>query len=306
VDDEAAPTIWWGEASDVVEETDEPSSPPVGEGRREARHYVAGARLSRLGSGDFIAAAASGVVAISLFLPWFHKVGAVLRPGSSPLSHAQRKVLSVDSLDIGLWHWAIFVISILVIGYVACRSYPGRRARLPLPHWQLLAVATTVNAGLVLLSVCLPPDSGHWSVAFGADLALVVSLIAFGGALLRSGDPEVITPGGAWRAARAVRPARPGRTTREARNDRADRPARRGRTIREGRSVPADREAYEASTDHGMYSPQVGSPHEYSTAGLAFEPDDDLGCRFCGTANTPSARVCRGCGVVMAAQLDRR
>ena len=326
VDDDAVPATSWAESRDVAAGAEGLVSPLVDESPGEHRHFGAGARLSRLGSGDLFAAAASGIVAISLFLPWFQqKVGRVVIPGFSSFSPGQTVVRSADALGVGAWHWAICVISSLVVVYVAARTYPGRNVRLPLPHWQMLTVVTGLNAGLVLMSVGLRPDSGHWSLAIGAYLAVVASLIALGGALLRRGDPEVISPGLAWRAARAahhprtVRTMRPDRSTRKAhgartvRKSRPQRAERETRAEREPRTDSPDRTDSPYRTDFTVSSAAERSAYRFSTRAMARdmsreaepEMDEDLECRFCGTVNSSSARVCRGCCVVTTVRLER-
>jgi ribosomal protein L40E len=336
-DDDVAPALSPADTPDLSGAAERLVAPRAAESRVASRHYGKGARLSRLSSGDLLAAGGSAAVAVSLFLPWFRQTaGRVAVPGHHSFPPVRVVLRSADALGVGLWRWGICVISVFVVAYVAARIYPGRNVRLPLPHWQLLAVATAVNAGLVLLSVGLPPDSGHWSLGVGGDLAVIASLIALGGALLRRGDPEVITPGRTRRPARATRPARVARTARTARAARTARPdrtttaARRAGAVRKARrervaskardgvdmgAEPArdlDRPTGADLADRTDFARSPGAERptfSFATRALAREAtpetDTDLECRFCGTVNTSSARVCRGCGVVTTVRLER-
>jgi hypothetical protein len=140
----------------------------------------------RLGAGDIIAGVATIVVFICLFLPWY-TVGV-----SSTLS-----VSALNSLAGG-WRYLILVLCLLIVIYLFVRTFLVRGARLPLPHWQLMASMTVVNALLLVLAFLVKPNfaqtlsEGGVSTSWGyaAFIGVVAGIIAVIGAVVRRNDPE--------------------------------------------------------------------------------------------------------------------
>lgn len=178
--------------------------------KRLASSYEA--RLWRLALGDLVTALGCAAIVAGVFLPWFAQKGeatvreTVMRLG---VPHVVTRVVPsrvvINALGAGAWHWIIVVLAALVLLYIGLRILPGRTVLLPLPHWQLLAVACSILLGLTGMSVALSPDLGKWTLQGGAFLGLGGAIVAAGGVVLRRGEPEVITsPVGNWFMARRI------------------------------------------------------------------------------------------------------
>jgi hypothetical protein len=123
---------------------------------------------------DRIAGAATLVVLISLFLPWF----SVSFAGLSDLD-VTGGAASESGIDAHGWLWLVFVIGLAVLLYLALAAgYGDLSARLPLKHEQLLAAVTGVNFLLVLLAFLLKPGTGGVPVKIGWSFGAIVALIA--------------------------------------------------------------------------------------------------------------------------------
>jgi hypothetical protein len=128
---------------------------------------------------DKIAGAASLVVLISLFLPWF---SASLSSDNSLGVSAQSA--SESGTDAHGWLWFVFVIGLLILAYlVFAAGYQALPVKFPLRHDQLLLVAAGVNLLLVFLGFVFKPGNDGiagvsigWS--FGAFLALIAAVVA--------------------------------------------------------------------------------------------------------------------------------
>jgi hypothetical protein len=113
---------------------------------------------------------ATGVLFISLFLPWFtYNFGL----GS----------VSVDGLWHG-WMYLVLIISLAIIVYlVAHAGFTEMPFKLPMPEERLLLIATGVNAVLTLLGfVDKPGGIGFHGVGwgFGAFVGLIAAFVAAG------------------------------------------------------------------------------------------------------------------------------
>jgi hypothetical protein len=179
--------------------------------KRLASSYTA--RLWRLAIGDLVVGGGCAALIAGLFLPWFRQVhqALVALPGA-PRTRTGHLVLhvitvrtTIDATGAGAWHWLIAVLAALVLVYIGLRILPGRTVLLPLPHWQLLAVACSILLGLTLMSLALPPDLGKWSIQGGAYLGIGGAVVAAAGVVLRRSEAEVITqPAGNWFVARRI------------------------------------------------------------------------------------------------------
>jgi hypothetical protein len=124
--------------------------------------------MKRWTQPERIAAVATLVLFISLFLPWFtynYGIGSV----------------SVD----GLWHGWMYLVLLLCLGilaYLVLRAgFAELPFTLPLPGEQLLLIATSVNAVLSILAFLLKPGGIGFSGigwGFGAFLGLAASIVA--------------------------------------------------------------------------------------------------------------------------------
>jgi hypothetical protein len=171
--------------------------------KRLASSYNAG--LWRLAIGDLVVAFGCAVLVGSLFLPWFTQVNkfrvAVHRVPRLPhhKTHVVVVRTTIDAIGAGAWRWMVVVLAAAVLLYIGLRILPGRTVRLPLPHWQLLAVAGAVLLWLTVMSIALPPDIRSWSLQPGAFVGLGAILVVAGGVIVRRSEAEVIAaPSGNW------------------------------------------------------------------------------------------------------------
>jgi hypothetical protein len=114
---------------------------------------------------DRIAGAATLVLFISLFLPWF-TISFGFASGS------------VDGLWHG-WMYLTLILSIVIIAYLVLRAGWDK---LPIsqnvPHLTAMMIATLVNAVLVLIAFIDKPGGGGVGWGFGAFLGLIAALVA--------------------------------------------------------------------------------------------------------------------------------
>ncbi len=137
--------------------------------------------FGRLGAGDVVVGASLVVLFLALFLPWY----AV--PGFDP------PTASALGTSAGGWRVLILLVTILLASYLFARTMLQRPPPLPLPHWQLLCVVTSLNGLLVLLAFFVKPP-GYSSWGYGAVIGVAAAAIAIVGAVLRSRQPELISP----------------------------------------------------------------------------------------------------------------
>jgi hypothetical protein len=166
----------------------------------------------RLGPGDLLAGGATVLLFVSLFLPWY-RYGFL---GSSV-------TVSAMGAGAGGWRVMILILCVVIVAYLFVRAIwelPG----LPVPHWQVLAAATILNALLTIIAFLVKPGGGvtgligadvGWS--WGAYVGLAVALLAVAGGFQYSfviGDAAAIFfqdvgQGHQPSVASAVRRARP-------------------------------------------------------------------------------------------------
>lgn len=167
--------------------------------------------VHRWALSDKIAGAASLVVLISLFLPWFS--GSYVSFGSStPTSMG-----SVAGTTVHGWLWLVFVVVLAILAYLALvAGFQVLPFQSPLRHDQLLLAATGLNLALVFIAFLLKPStygiegvSIGWSA--GAFLALIAAIVAV----------AAFTPAGRQRLDSRSAPA--GRDQAEDQNDHPER-----------------------------------------------------------------------------------
>jgi hypothetical protein len=126
---------------------------------------------------DKVAGAASLLVLISLFLPWF---------SASYVSFASSTALtgSESGTDAHGWLWLVFVAVLAILAYlVLTAGFQVLPFRSRLRHDQLLLAATGLNLALVFIGFLLKPStygiegvSINWAI--GAFLALIAAIVA--------------------------------------------------------------------------------------------------------------------------------
>ncbi len=119
-------------------------------------------RLNALNAKDRVAGAATLVLLVSLWLPWY-TIGPI----------------SADGLSVHGWLFIVVLNSIVLVLYVLITAFGvgdlAEQGRLSKD--QLLALLTGVNAALVVLGFLLKPTGSSWS--WGALLALVAAIVSF-------------------------------------------------------------------------------------------------------------------------------
>ena len=119
-------------------------------------------RLDTLTGRDRVLGAATFVLLISFWLPWY---------SFGPIS--------VDGLSVHGWLFIAMFDSIVVVLYVLLMAFGvgDLAAQGRLSKDQLLALITGVNLALVVLGFLLKPAGFSWS--WGALVALVAAIVAF-------------------------------------------------------------------------------------------------------------------------------
>ncbi len=119
-------------------------------------------RLNTLSSKDRVVGAATLVLLVSFWLPWY-SIGP----------------FSADGLSVHGWLFIAVLDSIVLVLYALVTAFgvgdlavPGR-----LSKDQLLALLSGVSLALVVLAFLFKPAGFHWS--WGAFLALAAALVAF-------------------------------------------------------------------------------------------------------------------------------
>lgn len=127
--------------------------------------------VRRLTLSDRIAGAATLVVLISLFLPWF----SVNLAGLSTTGG----VVTESGTNAHGWLWFVFVVGIIVLLYLLVAvGFQALPASLPLKHELLLLISTGFDLLLVLLAFALKPGSDGVPVKIGWGFGAVVGLVA--------------------------------------------------------------------------------------------------------------------------------
>jgi hypothetical protein len=133
--------------------------------------------LNRLTTVDKIVGIATLITMISLWLPWFSGHYSVLGITSSG---------SISGTGDHGWLWIEFVLALALIVYLAARAaWEQLPFNLPIAHDRLLMVGTGLQFLLILIGFFTVPStdgiqglSVSWD--FGAFLALIASIVAFG------------------------------------------------------------------------------------------------------------------------------
>ena len=170
--------------------------------------------FGRLRPGDLIAGAASFLVLITLFFPWYSFAASAAQASDQATLAQQQLVLAVCSdqpavcsSDVppqfsvsalgggaGGWRFLILVVAIIGVLYVLSRTLEAVVRAVPY-HWQVLVALTAFQGLLVLIAFFANPlgilDSfGSSSWAAGAFLALIAAIAAVVGAILVMRDHQ--------------------------------------------------------------------------------------------------------------------
>lgn len=146
------------------------STSPVGGSGSSAAMQGFSFDAGRLSQADRIAGAASVVLLVSLFLPWFTASAGVF--GSA----------SASGMTAHGYLWVVFLLCLGIIGFLVLGAgFAEMPFSLPAARESILLAATGVNLVLVLLAFFIRPDGfGVVSIgwAFGAFVALIAAIVA--------------------------------------------------------------------------------------------------------------------------------
>jgi hypothetical protein len=122
--------------------------------------------LARLNLADMIAAVASFVLLISLFLSWFGvTVIGIHLTASGTSAHG--------------WLWLVFIICLAILAYMVCIAGWGNLPFAPqIPHLTAMIAATVANLVLVFIAFIDKPGGSGVGWEFGAFLALIAAVVA--------------------------------------------------------------------------------------------------------------------------------
>jgi hypothetical protein len=122
--------------------------------------------LAKLNLADMIAAVASFVLLVSLFLSWFGiSIIGVHLTASGTSAHG--------------WLWLVFIICLAILAYLVCIAGWGNLPFAPqVPHLTVMIVATVVNLVLVFIGFIDKPGGSGVGWEFGAFLALIAAIVA--------------------------------------------------------------------------------------------------------------------------------
>ena len=142
--------------------------------RTPAQAQAFGIDPARWTTTDRIAGAATLVLFISLFLPWF--------TASSYLGGVLIASSTADALTAHRYLYLVLIVALVIIGYLVV--YAGRKDTLGLrvTHERLLAAASGINLLLVLVAVVFKPAGVtplvkvSWN--FGAFVGLIAAIVA--------------------------------------------------------------------------------------------------------------------------------
>ncbi len=120
---------------------------------------------SRWSSTDVIAGAATLVLLVALFLPWFGVSLGVVG-------------FSVDGLSAHTYLYLVLVFGAAELGYLGVLAgVPGVARRIPWPHETLIGTANVVNLFIVLVAFANKGPSGiGWR--YGAFVAVAAAAVA--------------------------------------------------------------------------------------------------------------------------------
>jgi uncharacterized paraquat-inducible protein A len=135
---------------------------------------------SRWTLSDRIAAGATLIVLVSLFLPWF----SINLAGLGSLGVTSGGIVTVSGTDAHGWLWLVFVVGLLLLLYlVIVVGFQAVRVILPVKHERLLLAVAGLNFLLVLIGFAVKPGNGGYAAvkfgwAFGAIVALIAAAVA--------------------------------------------------------------------------------------------------------------------------------
>jgi hypothetical protein len=125
---------------------------------------------ARLSQADRIAGAASVVLLVSLFLPWF-------TASAGPFGSA-----SASGMTAHGYLWVVFLLCVGIVAFLVLGSgFVRLPFSLPAARETILLAATGLNLLIVLLAFSIRPDGfGVLSIgwAFGAFVALIAAIVA--------------------------------------------------------------------------------------------------------------------------------
>lgn len=150
--------------------------------------------LKRLGVGDAVAATGTLLLLVTLFLPWY---SYSLNLG---LLYSDNAAGSISALGDGAggWRFLTLIVCLAIACYLFARTFWPRERRLPLPHWQLLTVLTSINLLLTALMFLVKPLGGTTfaglsiSWGYGAYTGVCAAIIAVLGSVMRRRQPELL------------------------------------------------------------------------------------------------------------------
>jgi hypothetical protein len=227
--------------------------------------------VKRWGRGDIVGAAATFVLFIALFLPWFSvSIGGYGIPG-----------LSESALGADGWMYLVLILSLVILGYLVARAmWDG--LRLPLPHWQALVGVTGLDLLLTLICFITKPSGTTWS--FGAYVGLLAALGAVAGAVIRRSEAETL-PADQVTVAMPVTAG----STRVSSPQSVASPV----TI-DPQTAPPVSPAKE-QVPSSVHGPAVAAPGSPTDTGTPELPENSK-CPSCGRANPIPNKFCNGCG----------
>ncbi len=234
----------------------------------------------RWGRGDVIVAATTFVLFIALFLPWFG-IGIVGYgiPG-----------LSESAVDADGWMYLVFILSLVVLGYLFARAMWGGLS-LPIPHWQALVVVTGLDLLLTVICFITKPSVTTWY--FGAYLGLLAALGSVVGAVIRRSEAETLPARQVTVARPVAAAAEPPRTPSSQSVASAVRidpptapPVSPPRDTRAHTSVPTP------LVTPAPVPPTAGPPPDSGTLKVTESSE----CPSCGRVNPIRNKFCNGCG----------
>jgi len=126
---------------------------------------------NRWTASDRVVGAATLIMMISLFLPWF----SVNLGGLGALGTA-----SASGTTAHGWLWIVFLIGLATLVYlIAVAGFQRFPVTLPLRHELLLLIATGLDLLLVLIGfLAMPGNGGDSDIKIGWDFGAFIALIA--------------------------------------------------------------------------------------------------------------------------------
>jgi hypothetical protein len=141
-------------------------APPVSSGGSSAAMQGFSFDAARLSQADRIAGAATVVLLVSLFLPWF------------TASAGSLGIASESGITAHNYLWLVFLLCVGIIAFLVLGAGLTQMP-LPLPRETILLVATGLNLLIVLVAFLMLPDGFGLvtiSWAFGAFISLIAAI----------------------------------------------------------------------------------------------------------------------------------